>query len=125
MKETTIRYRLYLFVALSSISIISHSRQLDGRISGYVYGVSGTPIVEALVSIDALNLTCLTDQSGRFCFSSIVPGGYALNVSVIGYENFTKNIMVRAGQECRVTCACEESRVTLESVIVTLAISMF
>ncbi|MBX2923181.1 MAG: TonB-dependent receptor [Chitinophagaceae bacterium] len=119
MREATTFNKLFLLVILSCLSIFSYAQQPAGSISGYVYDVSGNPVVKASVSIQALNLNGLTDPSGRFYFSSVVPGEYVLNISAIGYENHAKNITVHAGQECKVTCVCEENSVTLEQVTIT------
>ncbi len=74
----------------SSATVPSQS----GSISGTLTDPAGAALRSAQVSIAAQGLTVTTDQQGRFFFSGLKPGDYAVSVSYIGFQKLTQTITV-------------------------------
>jgi len=67
-----------------------------GNISGIVIDESNNnPLFGANVSLSNLNRGSATNNNGEFVITDISPGIYDLEVSVIGYKNYSKSITVR------------------------------
>ena len=66
-----------------------------GTISGIVIDESNNnPLVGANVSFNNLNRGSATNKNGEFLITDISSGIYELEVSVIGYKNYSKSITV-------------------------------
>lgn len=82
-----------LFLLLTGIGF---SQQLS--YSGYIYDATdNTPLIAADVKLYKMPgaktpIVRITDKYGAFSFSSLAPGVYYLNVSYIGYRDYTDTI---------------------------------
>ena len=66
------------------------------NISGIVIDESNNnPLFGANVSLSSLNKGSATNKNGEFVITDIRSGIYDLEVSVIGYKNYSKSITVR------------------------------
>lgn len=114
-----------VFAALAVMILVSQNLagQTPAAVTGLVEDSNGAVIVGAevrLVNIDTNQTRSqLTDQSGRFAFSGVLPGEYRLVVSKPGFRQLT-NAFVKsaAGQDLNFDFQLEPGGVA-ETVVVT------
>ena len=73
----------------------------DGAISGRVMSASGSPVVNASLSLlteSNLVLTTTADAEGRFRFDHLAPGRYRLDAAGLGLSPVVQEVTVSAGQ---------------------------
>ncbi len=71
-----------------------------GSIIGFVRDSGGTPIYQARVHLNELNVSTWTGASGQFAFPILPPGTYSLTASRVGYmDDIATNVVVTAGQQ--------------------------
>jgi TonB-linked SusC/RagA family outer membrane protein len=91
-----------------------------GTVEGQVTdSTSGDPIPGANVLLEGTNYGASTDVNGSYTIEGVEPGTYTLNVSFVGFETFTEQVQVRAGETTTVPVAFQPSAVELETVTVT------
>ncbi len=67
-------------------------------VSSDLFVVSGANVT--LTSVTGKTLTAISDQGGKFAFSDVAPGTYALRVVKPGFQTYElKDVVVRAGNE--------------------------
>ena len=82
-----------------------------GSISGTLTDSAGAVLRGAQVSISAKGTIVSTDEQGRFFFSGLQPGDYAVSVSYIGFQKLTKTVTVNSGASTLVSLQLQvESR---------------
>lgn len=59
--------------------------QESGSITGRIVDAAGTPLPSAVVAITSIGLSTTTDGEGRFTFSGVGEGTYAVEVNRQGY----------------------------------------
>ena len=74
-----------------------------GSISGTLTDSAGAVLRGAQVSIPAKGMILSTDEQGRFFFSGLQPGDYAVSVSYIGFQKLTKTVTVNSGESTTVS----------------------
>lgn len=106
-------------VALASTSLPLAAQQ-TGSVIGQVVG-DGTerPLPGAQVSIPQLGVGTLTGTGGTFEISEVPVGTYTVQVTLIGFAPFDRQVTVRAGEASRVEFALIEAAIQLEAVVVT------
>jgi len=84
-----------LVLALSALLLpVMASAQLS--ISGTITDVqTGQPLPAATVSVANPKITVVSDTLGRYKIDNLKAGRYVLNVSYIGYQAITKNVLVK------------------------------
>lgn len=75
--------------AIGAINTISP----DG-ISGVVLNDAGKPLAGASVGLQGFNRSFEADDNGKFFFGNLPAGKYQLEVSYIGYEKYSKSILL-------------------------------
>lgn len=93
---------LLLLFTISMFSLPKKAiAQTKGKISGFVINANTKqPVAGASVTIEGLNLSALSDTTGRYRISEITTGSYTVSVSNIGYETISHfNIVVTSGNE--------------------------
>jgi len=109
---------LTIFV-LSGLSRMNLSAQVTGTIMGRVTDASsGAYLPGANVMIKGTNYGDASDRQGEYVISNVPPGSYTLVVSYIGYEKYSTEVKVTAGQTTKQDIALKVSYVEMEQVVV-------
>lgn len=82
-------------------------------------GSAGRPLPGVIVRVEGTPLQLLSDDDGRFVFSGIRPGVYALSLRSLGYDGATAPVEVESGQSVHVRLALEARAVEIDGVVVT------
>jgi TonB-dependent receptor len=90
----------YLLVLLLAHTCLSQSTK--GTVAGHITDSTGAVIQNASVQLAPTGLTTVTNGLGDFIFSSIAPGTYTLKINSAGFQPFSKDASVVAGQTLRV-----------------------
>lgn len=91
----------------------------DGIILGVVTDSSLRPLGQAEVAILSTRTQVSSNADGRFQFSIIRPGNYALRVRRFGFHATTADVVVQAGDTLRLTVILHPLAVELARVNVT------
>lgn len=107
-----------LRVALSSTILLlagaAFAQTAGGRITGVVTNSDETAFLEgAVVTIDGLGRSAVTDRRGEFDFSAVSPGIYTLRVLYTGMTPASAQAVVQAGQSASVTVALREDAIKM------------
>ncbi|MGY5354221.1 TonB-dependent receptor [Wenyingzhuangia sp. IMCC45467] len=84
---------LKLLILSSLISVMSFA-QSKGSIVGHVVDGNNLPIPGAVIMIESLNMSVMTDFNGDYAFVGIANGAYELKSSCLGCKTLIKNVMV-------------------------------
>ncbi|ANW96175.1 hypothetical protein AXE80_07745 [Wenyingzhuangia fucanilytica] len=84
---------LKLFILSLFITMVSFA-QSKGSIVGHVTDASNLPIPGAVIIIESLNLSVVTDFNGDYAFVGIANGEYTLKSSCLGCKDLIKTIKV-------------------------------
>lgn len=96
------------------------SAQTTGRIVGKVTdSESGDFLPGANVVLEGTTIGSATDAEGNYRILRVPPGIYTLKVSYIGYESYSAQVQVVAGEELRQEIGLAASYVAAEEVVVT------
>ncbi|MGB4844179.1 MAG: carboxypeptidase-like regulatory domain-containing protein, partial [Ferruginibacter sp.] len=95
--------------------------QFKGSLSGMVVNRNTqASLSEVSLQLQPANIGLVADSTGRFRFTSIIPGSYSLLVSRVGYLPQTiSNLVVTTGNENTISIEMEEDIVQLSGVVVS------
>ena len=94
--------KIILIVGFISGFWIQTNAQQNVTVTGYVSDLnSGETLISANVAILELNRGSATNTLGYFSIPNIPPGTYTLACSYIGYELYTKEIILKPGTNLR------------------------
>jgi len=86
---------------------------LNGTISGFVLDSKNSSAIQrALVTLDPLGRTVLTDSKGFYRFDKVPPGNYTVSVVALGYKNMTKTAALAAKASITVNFNLEKAKST-------------
>lgn len=91
-----------------------------GTVQGRVADSSGTPVVNATVSLTPGGLRTRTNDLGEFYLQRVTPGTYALRGRRIGYDGAAVTVTVAAGQTVRQDLIMWRKATTLTAVQVVV-----
>lgn len=80
---------------------------------------AGEPVIGALVIIESLNQSQLTDTLGNFAFSQIPEGTYKIKVQAIDYQNYERTVTLKNGENKKLDIQLDAFRSDLNEVVVT------
>ena len=92
--------RLLLSLSLSLLLSFASARAADatGSLTGNVSNLATGNLLEgARVEIPALNRAALTDKTGRYVFSELLPGAHEIVVTYTGLDPARASVNVAAG----------------------------
>ena len=96
------------------------SAQSNGSIQGTVRGEDNQPLEGALVAIDALRLTALTNANGRYVLQNVPAGNHTVTVQTLGFTSQTReNVAVTAGQPTVADFQMRTQVLNLGEIVVT------
>jgi TonB-dependent receptor len=92
----------FLTILLSLVIAASAQRE-NGTISGRVVDRAGAVLQGARIQVLPLGLVTATDAQGEFSIPGVAPGSeYSVQISYVGFANYTAKVTVAAGQVARV-----------------------
>ena len=108
-----------LIVLLISAFWIQTNAQQNVSVSGYVSDTtSGETLLSANVALLELNRGSATNALGYFSIPNIKPGTYTIACSYIGYDLFTQEITLKAGENLRLDIQLVPNVLEGEEIIV-------
>ncbi|MEX0772676.1 MAG: carboxypeptidase-like regulatory domain-containing protein [Balneolales bacterium] len=91
-----------LFIVLFSLVLFAPMAILaeDGTISGQITDKETEEILPgATVLLDGTQFGTSTDKDGMYAFTNVPKGEYTMNVTYIGYTDFTTSVQVEEGED--------------------------
>lgn len=107
------KHLLLLILFLGTFSLYA---QDSGAISGKVTDEAGTPIEAVNVGLKGTTHGGATDEEGRFFISGVPAGKYKLVISFIGYETYSQNITINAGETFEFSARLNDATTELQEV---------
>ena len=92
----------YLFLLL--VFCISYTSAWAQRPSlmGVVIDSTGVPMIGAGVTVyqlpDSIRTSELSDEKGQFSFQGLAPGDYFLKINFIGFQTYTRRVVIYDGR---------------------------
>jgi TonB-dependent receptor len=114
MKTFTLLRTVVAMLLLLGFSFGAYSQ--NGNITGVISDANGIYLPGANVFIKALDKGTITDFDGRYTLISVPAGTYTLEVSYLGYENFSQQVSINAGQTSSLNIVLTPSSVDLQEV---------
>jgi hypothetical protein len=69
------------------------------------------PLPGAQVELDPGEFSTSTNLQGEFTITNVAPGTYTVTINYLGFSQFTKSVVVAAGQMVKVEAVLEVARV--------------
>ena len=106
-----------IFVAALLIPAAT-AQSTKGLIAGTAKDSGGSALQGAVVQLNPLGKSTVTDQIGQFTFNDVPPGSYTLTISYVGFRTYSKDVAIKAGETARVEAQLEVATHT-DSITVT------
>ncbi len=106
---------LFLTLLLACLPVLAQDTATKGNVGGLIQDSTGAVVADAKVTLTGPqgNAVTTTSSEGRFLFSSLTPGAYAVRVEKQGFRSTeTKGIEVAIGRTSSVTLKLEPGAVT-------------
>ncbi|SFE24742.1 iron complex outermembrane recepter protein [Chitinophaga sp. CF118] len=114
---------ILIFSLLISFCTTTIARDIDednnGIIKGKVVTSDGKPAADVAVILQGTSHVTSTDGSGSFTFRNIQPGSYQIVVSLTGYNDVVKDILVESAKTVNVSFQLDVSSKQLNEIVVT------
>ncbi len=108
-------YVLFIFLLFSFAGLLAQT----GAIQGIVFDTENNEYLPgANVILKGQTVGTSSDRDGFFRIDNVKPGVYALEISYIGYESFTDEITVKAGEKTQVKAGLKPTYMEGETVVV-------
>jgi iron complex outermembrane receptor protein len=112
-----------LFALLLSVFVYGdNADEKTGSVKGTVTTNEQKVAAGVTVKMVSLNKLTATDEAGAFLFTKLVPGYYAIEVSLVGYAPVTKQVQVVGGKTTTVDFQLSVNAKQLEEVVVKTGI---
>jgi hypothetical protein len=120
MGRVSHRIKVQLDAAVDSTSVILLvTGATVGRVTGRVVDAQGSQGVKAaLVALQDIGITQVTDGGGNFSFGDVPPGPYQLMVSHVAYQRRTDSLSVESSAHLDVTVPIATEVIPLEPLVV-------
>jgi hypothetical protein len=115
--------QLSYFLFLIIISFANPSWAHSETVQGKVADLDGKPIIGAIVSLEEIKLSNLTDQGGKYRIENVPPGLYTLKVTAESYATQTSRIEIQTGQVLNQDFLLRFDLQAMEEVVVTGSIT--
>jgi outer membrane receptor for ferrienterochelin and colicin len=100
------------------IGLCTHA-QVEVDIRGIILDDKGAPIEGVSVYLEQTSLGAISDASGNYVITQIIPGSYNLTAQSLGFTTKTKyNIIVKSKGNPSFDFVLEESNLELETVVI-------
>ena len=121
-REALRQARPLIVVMAVLVPTIAFSQQVTGTLSGVVRDGSGGAVPGAAVKVLRESATepleAFSDERGAYQLTDLAPGPYRIDVSLDGFDTFTRRIVIDAGQVSTLDATLLPARLT-EAVVVT------
>jgi TonB-dependent receptor len=104
---------LVSFLAMTSVS----AQERRGSITGHVTDTNHDPLVGARVELQPLGQDSTSDAQGQFNFADLVPNKYTLQISYVGFKDFSREVTVTSGVAANVDATMEIASVSQEVIV--------
>jgi hypothetical protein len=104
-------------VMLVAIGLPARGQERKGTISGRVTDSSGGVLQGAEVSLQAQGIKVVSDVQGQFYVRDLEPGSYTLEVTYVGFAQFTQTLTVSAGQIATIDAKLSPESQVLEVLV--------
>ncbi len=81
-------------------------------------GATGEPVAGAVVALEDLGRSALTDEDGVYRLADVPPGPQHLSVRILGYQTHTLHVLVPASGALRVDLILRRDPIEVEAVVV-------
>lgn len=108
------------FALLVPVAPAARAQQSPVHIAGLVLqDLTGQPIPGALIILLGANDSTTADRDGRFEFSGLVPGAFAIEARQIGFQPVRASFELDAGESADITFSLTALATPLEEVVVS------
>lgn len=108
----------YLLLLLIFLANAGFAKDIKGRLTGIVYDDANKALSGITVALEPDRKRALTDAKGSFQMDQLYPGTYSLRISAIGFETYTQEVEVLAGQKNTITIRLLRKNESLKEVSV-------
>src|SRR5438445_3449640 len=92
-------------------------QERPGAITGKVTDSGGAVLQSAKVKVEPGPIDALSDAQGQFLISGLAPGTYTVTIRYVGFNTFTKSVMVSAAQVANVNAQLGVASQNLEVLV--------
>lgn len=92
-------------------------QERPGGITGKVTDSGGGVLQGAKVTVEPGPIEAVSDAQGQFLVSGLAPGAYTVTVSYVGFNTFTKNVIVSAAQVANASAQLAVASQSLEVLV--------
>jgi len=92
-------------------------QERPGAITGKVTDSGGPVLQSAKVKVEPGPIDALSDAQGQFLISGLAPGTYTVTIRYVGFNTFTKSVMVSAAQVANVNAQLGVASQNLEVLV--------
>src|SRR6218665_2674993 len=104
-----LKYSFILILIILQITLTAQVQSTYGMRGIVTDNVTQSPIIGALVYITGFETSGVaTDENGEFTLDNLNIGRHTINVTYLGYINFSNSIEIKSGKELIMNIALEE-----------------
>ena len=107
---------LLTFLTLFSLTIVNS--QNTGVLKGVITTEQGEPLIGVNILIKSLSLGTVSSENGEFIIKGIANNSYIVQVSYLGYNTISQNVIINDSQTIQ-NFILKESSYMLEGVVIT------
>ena len=93
------------------------AQERPGAITGKVTDSAGAVLQSAKVTVEPGPIEAVSNAQGQFLISGLAPGTYILTIRYVGFNTFTKSVMVSAAQVANVNAQLAVASQNLEVLV--------
>ncbi|GAA3948037.1 TonB-dependent receptor [Chitinophaga oryziterrae] len=108
-----------LFISSFATAVANDLEDNNGAIKGKVITSDGHAAADVAVILQGTKYATTTDGSGTFSFHNVPAGNYQVVVSLTGYSNVTKDIVVESGKTTNESFQLAVSSKQLGEIVIT------
>lgn len=112
------KYLLTLFYCFLVAANLLANEEERGGITGKVTTSDGEPAASVTIKIKGASRMALTDDKGIFVLRNVPAGKHVLEISLVGYETTTKEVVVTDNQITTVSLQLSLSKNELQAVVI-------
>lgn len=108
-----------LFISSFATAVATDLEDNNGAIKGKIITSDGHAAADVAVILQGTKYATTTDGSGTFSFHNVPAGNYQVVVSLTGYSNVTKDIVVESGKTTNESFQLAVSSKQLGEIVIT------
>jgi TonB-dependent receptor len=118
MQSVRVRFLCLLFMFGFLATNFSLGQNSKATLAGTVKDASGAVLQGARITLEPAAQPESSNLQGAFFFNSLAPGNYKVTVTFVGFEPFTKDVTLNAGQTTQIDAVLKVASAS-DQVIVT------